>query len=349
MANTTARDIARKLGLSTASVSVALNGKPGVSRATREKVLAAAAEMGYAVPKPDAGRKNLLCFLIYSDPAVGVVSETTFYTFVLKGVEAAATALGYRTLIRYYDAHKPFQEQLSDIVEDLAGLLVLATDLKLSAPEAAAPLIGGVPLPFPVVVIDDFGHSLEVDCVGNDNYCGAHSAVSYLLDCGHRRIGYLRIRQRITNFDEREHGVRQALKERLGDGAAPEVIDVDVAADRAFQDVSDWLETRETLPDALFAENDVIAAAAIRALKAHGIQVPQEVSIIGFDDLPLCEMLDPTITTVHSFKERIGSEAMTLLHRRILDGDTVQTARETGLVKLALSTRIVERSSVARK
>ena len=88
----TAKEIAQKLGISTASVSVALNGKPGVSRATREKVLAAAKELGYVPPHGDEGQT--LCFLIYLDEAVGVAQASSFYTFVLQGVEAAAQGAG---------------------------------------------------------------------------------------------------------------------------------------------------------------------------------------------------------------------------------------------------------------
>ncbi len=350
MANTTARDIARKLGLSTASVSVALNGKPGVSSATREKVLAAAAEMGYAASKPPAaGGSRLICFLIYVDPDVGVVLETNFYTFVLKGIEAAATSLGYRTMIRFYYADKPFQEQLGDVLPDLAGLLIMGTEIVPARRNELAPFIGPEPVSFPVVILDNFTYSSQVDSVGNDNRCGARDAIAYLIGRGHRRVGYLRVRQRIDSFSGREEGLRAALREQLGPDAAPEVVPVDVSADGAFRDISAWLETRPALPDVLYAENDFIAASAIRALTARGIRVPEDLSVMGFDDVSVCEMVDPPITTVHSFKERLGREAVGLLHRRIQEGKSVRTARETGLVKLALSTRVVERSSVGSK
>ena len=110
MPSTTARDIAKKLGISTASVSVALNGKPGVSQATRDKVLAAARELGYNISRNATAEKKVLCFLIYVDQIVGIAQETTFYTFVLKGVEAAAKALGYCILIRYYYANRSFDD-----------------------------------------------------------------------------------------------------------------------------------------------------------------------------------------------------------------------------------------------
>lgn len=344
MANVTARDIARRLGLSAASVSVALHGKPGVSQATREKVLAAAAELGYPVDASAGGGNRLICFLIYTDPAVGVVLETNFYTFVLQGVETSARELGYRTMIRFYDAQRPFEEQLGDVLPDLAGLLIMGTELSLSRRASLSPFVGQTPVPFPVVVMDNFTYADQVDCVGNDNFRGAQAAVDYLRGRGHRRFGYLRVRQRISSFEEREAGLRAALGPER-----PAVVPVAVSADAAFRDLSAWLATKPALPDVLYAENDFVAAAAIRALTAAGVRVPEDVSVMGFDDVSVCRMVDPPITTVHSFKERMGMEAMGLLHRRIQRGEAGRKARETGLVKLALSTRIVERSSVRAK
>lgn len=348
MANITAKDIAERLGLSTASVSVALNGKPGVSQATREKILAAAAELGYALPKASAGDGRLLCFLIYTDPAVGIAQESTFYTFVLKGIEDEAKELGYRVLIRYYYADRGFDEQMDDILGDLAGLVVLGTDMTAGRRPQLSPLTGGLDLPFPVVILDNFLFSSYVDCVGNDNLFGAKAALSHLIDLGHRTFGYLRARQRITNFDDREAGIRLALQEHLPD-APLTIVDVDIAADRAYEDLCRWLEGRTALPDALFAENDVVAAAAIRALRARGIAVPQAVSVMGFDDIPICELVEPTITTVHSFKETLGREAVGLLHRRIAKGLTAAQVQAAGTIKLSLSTRIVTRGSVAAR
>ena len=186
MPSITAKAIAQKLGLSTASVSVALNGKPGVSPATRERILAAAAELGYPASRAANADSKLLCFLIYVDQAVGIAQESTFYTFVLKGVETAAKELGYRILIRYYYASQNFDSQMSDIVGDLSGLLILGTDMTAARREEIGELIGQVSLPFPIVILDNFIFSAYVDCVGNDNLYGAKSAMSYLVHppCG---------------------------------------------------------------------------------------------------------------------------------------------------------------------
>ena len=347
--NVTAKNIAQRLGISAASVSVALSGKPGVSERTRLQVLSAAQELGYCPPRSAEPVRKPLCFLIYADQSVGIAQETTFYTFVLKGVEDAAKELGYHILIRYYYAGLSFRSQMSDILDEISGLLILGTDLTSSRSGAGQELTDWARYKIPVVIIDNFIFSAYVDCVGNENLYGAKSAMSYLIDRGHRSFGYLRAKQRITNFDDREHGLRMALREHLGDGGAEsmEIVHVDISAERAYRDIGVWIAAKKALPSALFAENDVIAAAAIRALHAAGKRVPEDVSVMGFDDLPLCEMLDPTITTVHSFKEKLGTEAVRLLHQRILRGEDVQSAQAAGVMKLSMSTRLVERGSVA--
>ena len=109
MPEITAKDIAGQLGISTAAVSMALNGKPGVSSETRSKVLAAAAKIGYVTPKTrqsERQAKNIISFVIYV--GIGVAEQTTFSTFVLRGAEAAAKSLGYRVLVHYFYANQPW-------------------------------------------------------------------------------------------------------------------------------------------------------------------------------------------------------------------------------------------------
>ena len=123
-------------------------------------------------------------------------------------------------------------------------------------------------------------------------------------------------------------------------------IEVDISSEGAFQDFDAWVKQEPPLPDALFAENDIIAAAVIRVLKKHGYRVPDDVSVIGFDDIPMCEMLDPPLTTVHSFKEELGIIAVEHLDRRIRRGEVPHQMTSVGRLSTALSTCLVTRFSV---
>ena len=346
MADVTARDLAIQLGISTAAVSMALNGKPGVSSETRGKVLAAAAKLGYVTPKTrqsERAAKNIISFVIYT--GIGVAEQTTFSTFVMRGAESVAKGLGYRILVHYFYADQPWDEQIKRILSDACGVILLGTDITEPQRDAFFEFyhLGNVPL----VIIDNFLFSAYVDCVGNDNTYGVKSAVSHLINCGHKKIGYLRSKQRIVNFDDRELGIQLSMAEHKDQNLAElQILPVDISPDKAREDIFAWLRAGNIPAEAFFCENDMLAAAFIRVLKESGYRVPEDVSVIGFDDVQICEMIDPPITTMHAFKERLGKTAVDLLHARIESGDTIQTSRESGLMKVALSLQLKERRSV---
>ena len=343
MSGVTAKDIAAKLNLSPSAVSLALNGKPGVSEATRALVVETAMQLGYS--RSDAGNavSRTICFVRYAGRIVQIAEHTSFASFVLQGVEARATELGYSTQVRYVNAGDMYNPQTMDFLCKADGIIFLGTDIteaQLPELEQLFDTLGNTP----VVVVDSSVPANRVDCVTNDCIGGARAAAEYLLQTGHHRIGYVKAKQRIRNLDEREHGIRIALARAGAELAA--VIEVDISSEGAFQDFDAWLKTNPDLPDALFAENDVLAAAAIRSLKKQGYHVPNDISVIGFDDIPMCEMLDPPLTTVHAFKEDLGVVAVELLDRRIKRGEVPHQMESVGLLNTIVSTRLIRRFSV---
>ena len=345
MAAVTAKDIAKKLGLSPASVSLALNGKPGVSENTRALVLEAAMQMGYVKAENAAGTppQRTVCFIRYAGPIVGIAEHTSFSSFVFQGVEARAAELGYNTQVRYHNIGDLYSPQTLNSIRKADGIVFLGTDItKAQLPEIEQFLQSVDTVP--VVVVDNFHLAGRVDCVGVDGYGGAMSAGEYLLRTGHKKIGYVRVRSRLRVFAERERGIRAALQEAGKELCA--VVDVDISSEGAFQAFDAWIKQKPNLPDALFAENDIIAAAVIRVLKKHGYRVPDDVSVVGFDDIPMCEMLDPPLSTVHVFKEELGITAMELLHYRISHGEVPHRDPGHATHSTTLSTRFISRFSV---
>ena len=345
MAGVTAKEIAAKLNLSPSAVSLALNGKPGVSEATRALVIETAAQLGYGrlegAGLPGPGRT--VCFIRYAGRIVQIAEHTSFSSFVLQGVEARATELGYGTQVRYLNAGDLYNPQALEFIRQVDGVVFLGTDVTEAQLPELEQFFGALG-DTPVVVVDSAALANRVDCVINDCFGGARAAAELLLRTGHRRIGYVKAKQRIRNLDERERGVRAALDQAGLPLAA--TIEVDISSEGAFQDFDAWFKSGPPLPDALFADNDVIAAAAIRVLKKHGRHVPDDVSVIGFDDIPMCEMLDPPLTTVHAFKEELGMVAMDLLDRRIKRGEVPHKMASVGLLNTTVSTALVERFSV---
>lgn len=348
MAAVTAKEIAAKLNISPSAVSLALNGKPGVSESTRALVLETAMQMGYsrpgAVSVPAASQT--ICFVRYAGRIVRIAEHTSFSSFVLQGVEARATELGYSTQVRYLSAEEIGSPLAWDFVRNADGVILLGTDIteaQLPDLEQLFEFLGDTP----VVVVDSPVLAHKVDSITNDCYGGAKAAMEYLLSIGHRRIGYVKAKQRIPNLDDREKGARTALRHA---GLEPALsIEVDISSEGAFQDFDAWLKGSPELPDALFAENDILAAAVIRALKKHHIHVPDDISVIGFDDIPMCEMLDPPLTTIHAFKEELGMVAVEHLDRRIKHGEAPHRMASVGILHTTVSTCLVKRFSAKPK
>ena len=348
MSVVTAKAIAAKLNLSPSAVSLALNGKPGVSESTRALVLETAMRLGYSRldSSGNVPANRTICFVRYAGKIVQIAEHTSFTSFVLQGVEARATELGYSTQVRYLNAGDMYNPQTLEFIRNADGVIFLGTDIteaQLPEVEQLFEVLGNTP----VVVVDSAELSNRADCVINDCFGGAKSAAELLIRTGHTRIGYVKAKQRIRNLDERERGVHAALAQ--ADLSLSAVIEVDISSEGAFQDFDTWIKGNPDLPDGLFAENDILAAAVIRSLKKHGYRVPDDVSVIGFDDIPMCEMLDPPLTTVHAFKEELGSVAVEHLDRRIKRGDVSHQMFSTGLLTATVSTRSIQRFSVKPK
>lgn len=344
----TAKEIASVLGVSPATVSLAINGKPGISAKTRERVLSACREAGIAVepwavaPVEEKRAQKTICFMIFVDELLHIWENSTFYAFNMQGVEAAASLNGYNTLVRYLQADAILSGENLAFLKSLDGLVLLGTDITADSAPAIRTMLSTIP-DTPKVVLDNMMLADCVDCVGNDNFGGAYQAVTHLVSQGCRQIAYLCSRSRIANFNERESGVLAAL--RKADLPLFSKIQCSIANEEAYRDILAWIHAGHPLPDGIFAENDVLAAAAARALHVCGIHIPQQVSIIGFDNLPITEQTNPPLSTVHSYKDDLGATAVgILLHRQQMGGYC--NGRDTGHLKVQMATQVVSRKSV---
>lgn len=345
MAGITAKELAKKLGISPSAVSLALNNKPGVSNRTRNLVLETAMQMGYskAVPTGTFHTGKTVCFIRYGGTVINAAEHTSFSSFVLQGMESRATELGYNTQVRYLNAGDISNRQTMEFIRQAAGVVFLGTDLTPSQLPQMEEFFSHLDN-CPVVIVDSFLLCDRVDCIGNNSFGGAQAATEYLLQTGHKRIGYVKAKQRILNFHHREQGLLAALSK--AGGSTPICIDVDISSEGAFRDFDAWLSTHPELPDALFIENDILAAAVMQVLKLHGLRIPEDISVIGFDDIPMCQMLDPPLSTVRLCKQELGQYAMDQLHRRIAASQVPHRMPSLPLVNTTLSTCLIRRASV---
>ena len=171
------------------------------------------------------------------------------------------------------------------------------------------------------------------------NTDSACHAVEYLIKKGHKKIGYLRGRFRIKAFSYRSIGYKRALGRANYSVEPQHIITLGTTTESAYRDMVAHLEWARDLPTAFFADNDVIALGAMRALQEKGYRVPEDVSIIGFDNIPYGEISSPRLSTIHVFKQEMGEIAVRRLNDHIRQESKVKT-------KIQVCTEFVERESV---
>lgn len=332
-----AKEIAQKLGLSPATVSLVLRGKPGISAQTREAVLRAAAELGYEKsPGAAPGGRPPIRFVLYKRHGA-VVGDTTFFSQLTESVNLEASRRGYDLLITYFYGNQNIEEQIHSLrTTPCAGILLLATEMH------SADLAPFKSLSVPIVVMDSYFPDENFDCILINNVYGAKHAVQYLIAQGHSEIGYLSSSVTIRNFHERQDGYLRGIKTiPVINDSRRYMVKVSPTADGAFHDMAAYLASGPQLPTAFFADNDLIAISCMRALRAAGYLIPEDISIVGFDGISTGELLDPPLTTMNVLKEQLGIAAVSRLDDRI-------RGYAKGVIKVEVATELVERGSVQK-
>lgn len=298
MANPTSRDIAEIAGVSQATVSRALRNSPLVRKETRDRIQEIAKELNYFVNRNAAGlrthQSNTIALLLFDETGGADAQINPFFLSMLGYISRAAARRGYDVLISL--------QQLSDDwhVEYQAshradGLILLGYGNYVTYREKLAALSAANTryVIWGPVIKDHPGHT-----IGCDNENGGFQATRHLLSLGRRRIAFLgQTSPRSPEFSARHAGYRQALSAANADENPQLKVDADNLEELGYQAVESLLAAGERF-DAVFAVTDVIAIGAIRALLNAGIRVPEDVSVVGFDDMPLAAHVTPALTTV---------------------------------------------------
>ncbi len=316
VAAATMKDVAMKAKVSTATVSRALMNPDKVSQATRNRVEQAAMEVGYLPQsmgrnvKRNESRTLLVIVPDICDP---------FFSEIIRGIEVTAAENGYLVLIGDC-AHQNQQEKtFIDLIitKQIDGMLLLGSRLPF---DASIEEQRNLP---PMVMANEFAPELELPTVHIDNLTAAFNAVNYLQEQGHSRIGCIAGPEEMPLCHYRLQGYVQALR-RSGATVDPQYI---TRGDFTFEAGARALEQLLSLPKpptAVFCHSDVMALGALSQAKRRGLKVPNDLSIIGFDNISLAEFCDPPLTTVSQPRYQIGREAMLLLLEQ-LQGHTVSS------------------------
>lgn len=328
----TMKDVAEQAGVSTATVSRALMSPEKVSASARQKVEQAVLAVGYSPhglsrsTKRNESRTILVIVPDICDP---------FFADVIKGIENTAAESGYLVLIGDC-AHQNQQEKtFINLIfnKQIDGMLLLGSNLPFKASKEEQ---RNFP---PMVMANEFSPELELPTVHTDNLTAAYEAVHHLLGLGHQRIGCIAGPEYMPQCQYRLQGYIQALR-RNGLSVDNSMI---VKGDFSYQfgaHALSQLMNLPTPPTAIFCHSDVMAIGAMFQAKKLGLRIPQDFSIVGFDDIILSQYCDPPLTTVAQPRFQLGRQAMLLLLEQLL-GHSVQSGSRL------LESELVIRSSTA--
>ncbi len=332
----TAKELARILELSESAVSLALNDKPGVSRETRKRVMDAAREHGYDFSGKGILRdkKNgIICFAVYRKSGA-VVGDTPFFSELTNGISIHCRRNGYECVIRYLYEDEDLSDQIYALrASKFAGVIVLATEMD----QQTLPLFKNVGIP--LVFLDAYFEQAEYNFVLINNTQGAYMATRYLIRKCREQPGYLRSSYWISNFEARADGFYKAIREAGMSTNRSPVVRLSPSQEGAYEDMKEHLKANKPV-SCYFADNDLIAVGAIQALKEAGYRIPEDVSIVGFDDISAAEFVSPPLTTVEVPKSYLGEVAVErVVH--LIEGRNMQP------LKVEIFTRLIRRKSVS--
>ncbi|SFL49281.1 LacI family DNA-binding transcriptional regulator [Geodermatophilus ruber] len=327
--------VARAAGVSQSTVSRALRGDPRVREATRRRVDQAARRLGYV---PNSLASGLVS---RSTGTVAViVSDLTnpFFPSLLTPVHDELQLLGYRVVLLTERTDLPTGQETLRRLLDRSVDGVLVTTATLGSRFAGELQRRGVPM----VLLNRYIDGLDVDRVVSDNHGGALSGTRHLLELGHRRIAVVRGPANTSTSRDRLAGLQEAL------AAAGLVLDPALVREGTYSHQSGYQHARELLrlptpPTALVCGNDVVAFGALDAALSLGVRVPQDVSILGFDDIPMAAWEVFSLTTLRQPTGDMARAAVRMLAERIEHAGELGPGREQ-----VFATSLVRRATVDR-
>ncbi|HEY0139951.1 MAG TPA: LacI family DNA-binding transcriptional regulator [Thermoanaerobaculia bacterium] len=298
----TIRDVAAQAGVSVATVSRVFNRKGPVREETYQRVMEIAEGLHYV---PHAAARSLS---LRSTTTIGVVLPELhgeFFSEVIRGIDVASRQHGYQILLS--GSHSD-REEMRAVVQAVRGrvdgLIVMSPDLEPSA------LLTDLPAGVPVVMLNS--RVAGRPCITIDNANGAREVTAHLLSLGHRRIAFICGPAQNADAEQRRRGYRNALKAAGMEG------DRDLEFGGHFTEESGYEAARRILeskrrPTAIFASNDAMAIGALGALIEAGVRVPEDMALVGFDDIPIARFLAPPLTTVKVPIAELGRRGFEML------------------------------------
>jgi LacI family transcriptional regulator, repressor for deo operon, udp, cdd, tsx, nupC, and nupG len=307
----TIRDVAKDAGVSIATVSRVVNNLSNVQKDTREKVMNAIKKLNF---NPNILGRNLRRMETKMALVLSPDITNPFFSNVVKGIEDEAVRNGYNILIcntnynfkREYEYFELLKNKLTD------GVIFIGHSLESTD-------ISEIAHKFPLVQCCEFKKDANLPFVTIDDFAAAYMAVNHLISIGRKKIGLLTCDSTCKSTVQRVEGYKKCLKD------AGMEFDSNNIIYGCYNFISGLRATKQLLSktkglDALFAINDLMAIGAMAAIKEAGLRIPQDIALVGFDDISMASMCDPTLTTIAQPKYDMGCLSMQLLLKQIKGG-----------------------------
>ncbi len=329
----TIKDVAKKAGVSISTVSYVLNNSGKISEETKERVLKAATELNY-IPNNFAKRLKKQQY----DLVALIVHEIKgpFYDALVRGIQDVLHSFGYNLLI--YCTLENRKEDVDKFLRAgiVGGLMVMTPavkneDLLKWAHE------------FKIVTLDRVLKDQRIKSVRVNNEKGAYEVVKYLNELGHKKIGFVKGTRDSLDARERFRGFTHAMNDLKLEINEKFIFEGNFTEESGYQTIMNFLKKnrKSDLPTALFFANDEMAIGGLKAFKEKEIAVPDDISIVGFDDIELSSYIHPTLTTVRRPMYQLGSISAHMLLSLLTD-------KEEGLSNVVLDVELVQRESTRR-
>ncbi|MCX7653078.1 MAG: LacI family transcriptional regulator [Fervidobacterium sp.] len=329
----TIKDVAKRAGVSISTVSYVLNNTGKISEETKEKVLKAAQELNY-IPNNFAKRLKRQQY----DLVALVVHEIKgpFYDALVRGIQDVLHSFGYNLLI--YCTLENRKEDVDKFLRtDIVGGLIIMT------PAVKNENILKWANQFKIVTLDRALKDQRVKSVRVNNEKGAYEVVKYLHELGHSKIGFMKGSKDSLDARERFRGFTRAMGELKLEVNDNWIFEGNFTEESGYEIIRSYLKRnkKRKLPTALFCSNDEMAIGALKAFKEFNISVPDDISIVGFDDIELASYVHPTLTTVRRPMYQLGSIAAHILLSLLTD-------KNEGLSNVVLDVELVIRESAKK-
>lgn len=349
MALVKAKDLAKKIGVSTATISLVLNGKAGISDKTRRNVEDQIRKLGYGylLQKNPTGGNSIklktdqkvegssLGFILFQRTGE-LLEMNSFFPLIMGGIESAAREAGYALSVIKITAEN-VNDQIHYITDaKCAGVVVFATEMHEE--DMAAFLTLGLPL----VIFDNEFYGYNANFTKVNNSQGTYLLVKHLVKNGHKRIGYLSSNQEIDSFAEREMFAFRAM-DVLGIKKENQFrFNLGYPHEKARLEMTKILKEKrkEELPTAFLGDNDLVVIGAMQAALEGGYNIPNDFSFVGYDDRPECTIISPKLTTIQLPRELFGAASI----RQLLQ---VMRGNMDGSITQEVNGILIERESVA--